>query len=209
MALKDIGIILNGATGRIGATQHLANALAPIRAEGGLAVGPDRVVPRLLLLGRDRERARRPGADLRRGGLDRPISTPRWPSPTFRSSSTPPRPSSASRRLSKAIAAGKHIYSEKPVAPSVAQGLWRCCTRRSARGLQARRGRGQDRPAGPAETFARSRKAASSAASPASGSISAGGCSTAPNAPASARAGITARASGGGLTSTCIRTGAT
>jgi len=54
MAVKDIGIILNGATGRIGATQHLANALAPIRAEGGLQAGPDRIVPRLLLLGRDR-----------------------------------------------------------------------------------------------------------------------------------------------------------
>jgi len=55
MAVKDIGIILNGATGRIGATQHLANALAPIRAEGGLQAGPDRIVPRLLLLGRDRD----------------------------------------------------------------------------------------------------------------------------------------------------------
>ena len=56
MALRDIGIIVNGATGRIGATQHLANALAPIRAEGGLRVGDDRIVPRLLLVGRDRER---------------------------------------------------------------------------------------------------------------------------------------------------------
>ena len=55
MAVKEIGIILNGATGRIGATQHLANALAPIRAEGGLPVGGDRIVPRLLLLGRDRQ----------------------------------------------------------------------------------------------------------------------------------------------------------
>ena len=31
----------------------LANALLPIRAEGGLAVGNDRVVPHLLLAGRD------------------------------------------------------------------------------------------------------------------------------------------------------------
>ena len=37
MAVIDLGIILNGATGRIGSTQHLANALAPIRDEGGLA----------------------------------------------------------------------------------------------------------------------------------------------------------------------------
>ncbi len=40
MAVKEIGIIFNGATGRIGSTQHLANALAPIRAEGGLPWAP-------------------------------------------------------------------------------------------------------------------------------------------------------------------------
>src|SRR6202051_4112828 len=53
MATKTIGIIVNGATGRIGSTQHLANALVPIRNEGGLAVGGDRIMPRLLLVGRD------------------------------------------------------------------------------------------------------------------------------------------------------------
>src|SRR5216684_4365478 len=47
MLSRIIGIIVHGATGRIGATQHLKNALMPIRAEGGLAVGEDRVVPRL------------------------------------------------------------------------------------------------------------------------------------------------------------------
>ena len=56
MATKTIGIILNGATGRICSTQHLANALIPIRDEGGLPVGDDRVLPRLLLAGRDAER---------------------------------------------------------------------------------------------------------------------------------------------------------
>src|SRR5712692_3568040 len=56
MATKTIGIIVNGATGRIGSTQHLQNALVPIRHEGGLAVGAERVVPRLLLVGRNAER---------------------------------------------------------------------------------------------------------------------------------------------------------
>src|SRR5215510_16582320 len=56
MASHTIGIIVNGATGRIGSTQHLANALIPIIAEGGLAVGDDRWVPRLLLIGRDADR---------------------------------------------------------------------------------------------------------------------------------------------------------
>ena len=98
MALRDIGIIVNGATGRIGATQHLANALAPIRAEGGLAVGPDRVMPRLLLLGRDREAL---------AGLAQTYGAADWTersrrragrSPIIRCSSTPRRPSSALRR---------------------------------------------------------------------------------------------------------------
>src|SRR2546427_12886789 len=56
MAAKTIGIILNGATGRICSTQHLKNALAAIRDEGGLPVGDDRVTPRLILVGRDAKR---------------------------------------------------------------------------------------------------------------------------------------------------------
>src|SRR5215469_5851150 len=53
MATTTIGIIVNGATGRIGSTQHIANALVPIIREGGLAVGRDRIMPRLKLVGRD------------------------------------------------------------------------------------------------------------------------------------------------------------
>ncbi len=56
MASQTIGIIVNGATGRIGSTQHLANALIPIIEEGGLALGKDRLLPRLLLVGRDADR---------------------------------------------------------------------------------------------------------------------------------------------------------
>src|SRR6266436_5842324 len=56
MARRTIGIIVHGATGRIGSTQHLANALIPIIEEGGLAHGDDRLVPRLLLTGRDAAR---------------------------------------------------------------------------------------------------------------------------------------------------------
>src|ERR1041385_5984188 len=52
MTIHTVGIILNGATGRICSTQHIANALVPIRDEGGLPVGGDRIVPRLMLAGR-------------------------------------------------------------------------------------------------------------------------------------------------------------
>src|SRR6266849_10444390 len=56
MSTQTIGIIVNGATGRIGSTQHLANALLPIVDEGGLPLGDDRLLPRLLLVGRDADR---------------------------------------------------------------------------------------------------------------------------------------------------------
>jgi predicted dehydrogenase len=122
LAVKDIGIIVNGATGRIASTQHLANALLPIRAEGGLAVGGDRVMPRLLLTGRDNERlaalARSHGIDRWTTDLDAALSDPGY-SIFFDAAATKQRVSA----LTRAIAAGKHIYSEKPVALSVTEGL--------------------------------------------------------------------------------------
>jgi hypothetical protein len=56
MGERQIGIIINGATGRMGTTQHMANLLA-IAKEGGLPLrNGDRLVPDLLLVGRDADR---------------------------------------------------------------------------------------------------------------------------------------------------------
>src|SRR6185503_13896540 len=106
MTTHTIGIILNGATGRICSTQHVANALAPIRDEGGLPVGDDRIVPRLMLVGRSAERLAAVATSQREASLQ------------------------------KAIAAGKHIYSEKPVALSAAGGA-ALLREAKARGLKA------------------------------------------------------------------------
>ena len=97
MATHTIGIILNGATGRICSTQHLQNALAPIRAEGGLPAGDDRIMPRLMLVGRNAEKleATSPRSTARNGP---PISTRRWPIRPSPCSSTPPRPTRGCRR---------------------------------------------------------------------------------------------------------------
>ena len=135
MAVIDLGIIVNGATGRIGATQHLANALAPIRAEGGLPVGGDRIVPRLLLVGRDRERlagiADSYGIGDWSTDLDAALARPDF-IVFFDAAATHQRVAA----LSRAIAAGKHIYSEKPVAPSLAEGR-ALLKAAQARGLKA------------------------------------------------------------------------
>src|SRR5215218_7787539 len=53
MGERRIGVIINGATGRMGTTQHMANLLA-IAAEGGLPLANgDRLIPELMLVGRD------------------------------------------------------------------------------------------------------------------------------------------------------------
>jgi predicted dehydrogenase len=121
MAPQSIGIIVNGATGRIGSTQHLANALVPIIAEDGIALGDDRLMPRLLLVGRDADRL----AAMARGhkladwttDLDAALSDPSY-AIFFDAAATQQRVAV----LERAIAAGKHIYTEKPVAPTAAQG---------------------------------------------------------------------------------------
>ncbi len=121
MATHTIGIIVNGATGRIGGTQHLANALAPIRDEGGLPAGNDRIVPRLLLAGRDAARVEAAAKKHNAAwttDLGKALADPDY-SVFFDAAATHQREA----MLERAIAAGKHIYSEKPVALSVERGV--------------------------------------------------------------------------------------
>lgn len=120
MAIRTIGIILNGATGRICSTQHVANALVPIRDESGLPAGGDRIVPRLKLVGRNAEKvaaiAKSYGTEWTTD-LDAALADKNY-GVFFDAAATSQREKS----LQKAVAAGKHIYSEKPVAVSVERG---------------------------------------------------------------------------------------
>src|ERR1051325_8326369 len=122
MATHTIGIILNGATGRICSTQHVANALVPIRNEGGLAAGHDPLVWRRGLVGGGRN-AKNPGAVAKSycakwtTDLDQALADPAY-TVFFDAAATSQRQGV----LEKAIAAGKHIYSEKPVALTVDKG---------------------------------------------------------------------------------------
>jgi predicted dehydrogenase len=122
MAVRQVGIIVNGASGRIGSSQHLANSLVPIRDAGGLACGDDRIVPKLLLVARNPEKlagiAQRHGIEEWTTDLDAALARPDY-SVFLDAAATRQRVET----LHKAIAAGKHIYSEKPVAPTVAEGL--------------------------------------------------------------------------------------
>ena len=118
-----LGVIMNGVTGRMGTNQHLVRSINAIRKEGGVLAGSGRrIMPDPILVGRNAGKlaalAQAHGIarwttdlDAALGGKDDSIY--------FDSASTGLRPD----LIRKAIAAGKHIYTEKPVAPTVADAL--------------------------------------------------------------------------------------
>ncbi len=122
MATRELGIILHGATGGICSFQHLRNSLIPIINEGGLDAGGERILPKLLLVGRSEERLAKLAAE--HGDLDwttdldAALGNAAY-SVFFDAVSTHLRVNV----LKRAIAAGKHIYTEKPVAPTVQEGM--------------------------------------------------------------------------------------
>ncbi|HEX9553919.1 MAG TPA: Gfo/Idh/MocA family oxidoreductase, partial [Streptosporangiaceae bacterium] len=116
MARKVITIALNGVTGRMGYRQHLVRSLLAIRDQGGVLLPDGCVVyPEPVLVGRDERRLRdiaaRHGLARWSTSLDEVLSDPDL-DVYFDSQVTSVREAS----LEKAIAAGKHIYTEKPVA---------------------------------------------------------------------------------------------
>jgi predicted dehydrogenase len=123
MATRRIGIILHGATGRIGTNQHLTNALLPLRREGGLPLANgDRLVPDPILVGRNAEKlaalAAAQGLERWTTDLDAALSAGD-DAIFFDCAATGLRPELAKR----AIAARKHIYIEKPPAPTLDEAL--------------------------------------------------------------------------------------
>jgi predicted dehydrogenase len=122
MASRPIGIVIEGATGRLGSTQHLSSLMA-IRNEGGLALANgDRLVPEPMLLGRDA--AKLTALAAAHGGLkwstDRDTSlSDRDIAIYFDAGATGGRPG----RVKAALDAGKHVYVEKPIAETLADAL--------------------------------------------------------------------------------------
>jgi predicted dehydrogenase len=118
---RTVVIALNGVTGRMGYRQHLTRSLLALREQGGLELSDGtRLWPEPILVGR-REGALREIAE--RHGLER------WTTDLdealadcdiyFDAQVTPARADA----LRRAIAAGKDIYTEKPVAEGVEEAL--------------------------------------------------------------------------------------
>ena len=113
-----VGIIMNGVTGRMGLNQHLRRSIYAIMQQGGVEAGsPSEIImPQPILVGRNPAKLEAIKCRLRRHSLDhRSRSRPHSPEYAiyFDSQTTDRRATDAP---SKAIAAGKHIYCEKPVS---------------------------------------------------------------------------------------------
>ena len=140
MTEKRLGIIMHGVTGRMGANQHLARSIAAIRAQGGVALADGtRIMPDPILVGRRPDALQRAREGARRRAGERPTSTRRSRTRPTPCSSTPLRRSSGRWCVKQAIAAGKHVYCEKPTATNLAEALDRLPRGEGGRGEERRR----------------------------------------------------------------------
>ncbi|MFF5180082.1 Gfo/Idh/MocA family protein [Micromonospora sp. NPDC000316] len=123
MTRRSIGIIVNGVTGRMGYRQHLVRSLLAIRAAGGVPMADGTTIwPEPVLVGRNetklRELAERHG--LTDWTTDLTSALARDDVEIYFDAQVTQQREKAIRQ---AIEAGKHIYTEKPLAEDTAAAL--------------------------------------------------------------------------------------
>jgi len=117
--VQRLGVVMNGVTGRMGYRQHLLRSVLAIREQGGVLL-PDgsRVQLDPLLVGRNedklREIAGRHGLERWTTDLDAALGDDEFPL-YFDAQITSARETA----IMAAMAAGRHVYTEKPIAESL------------------------------------------------------------------------------------------
>jgi predicted dehydrogenase len=116
MGERRIGLIMHGITGRMGYNQHLVRSVLAIRDAGGVTLANgDRLIPDPILVGRSADKVRaiaeRHGVGRWSDDLDAALADPAN-AIFFDAGTTQMR----AGLLERALAAGKHVYCEKPTS---------------------------------------------------------------------------------------------
>jgi predicted dehydrogenase len=123
VAERTIRVIMNGVTGRMGYRQHLVRSVLAIRDDGGVSLANgDRITVEPILVGRNAEKLA--GLAAEHGVADFTTSLEEALSDDSASIYFDAQVTSERKKsILKAIGVGKHIYTEKPIAESVDEGI--------------------------------------------------------------------------------------